>query len=179
MYDTNRTEAFCSRLRSLRRSVGLTQRELAERLGISDKSYSKWETGESDIGLSSIFRLADELGIEASELFSDKIDIAEPHFELAAATELFSLLGDCRLFELISKLHSIGRDEELTADHAAMLLKAELNEVEGLFERSLRMKIFRCREVCLGGKRVGLYRLIYDERLFLLLRLVDARSLMQ
>ncbi len=177
MYDTYRTEAFCSRLRRLRRGVGLTQRELAERLGISDKSYSKWERGESNIGLSSIFRLADELGTEPSELFSDKIDIAEPHFELAAAAELFSLLGDCRLLELISKLYRLGRDEELTADHAAKLLGVESSEIEELFERAVRMKIFGCREVCLGGKRVGLYRLIYDERLFLLLRLVDVRSL--
>ena len=32
---------------SLRRELGLTQRDLAERLCVSDKAVSKWETGGS------------------------------------------------------------------------------------------------------------------------------------
>ena len=34
-------------IRMLREKKGLTQRQLAERLLVSDKAVSKWETGES------------------------------------------------------------------------------------------------------------------------------------
>ena len=34
-------------IRTLRRRRGLTQRALAERLGVSDKAVSKWERGVS------------------------------------------------------------------------------------------------------------------------------------
>ena len=34
-------------IRTLREKKGLTQRQLAERLLVSDKAVSKWETGDS------------------------------------------------------------------------------------------------------------------------------------
>ena len=47
--------AFGAFVSQLRREKGLTQRQLAETLHISDKAVSKWETGVS-IGESVIFR---------------------------------------------------------------------------------------------------------------------------
>lgn len=46
MYEIDKREfgAFVARLR---REKGYTQRELAEKLFISDKAVSKWETGAS------------------------------------------------------------------------------------------------------------------------------------
>ena len=38
----NRTGQFIS---ERRRAIGLTQKELAERLGVTNKAVSKWETG--------------------------------------------------------------------------------------------------------------------------------------
>lgn len=57
-------------LRTLREAKGLTQRELAERIGVSDKAVSKWETGRGlpDIGL--LTALAEALGVSISELFA-------------------------------------------------------------------------------------------------------------
>ena len=40
----NRTGQFIS---ERRRGIGLTQKELAERLGVTNKAVSKWETGDS------------------------------------------------------------------------------------------------------------------------------------
>ena len=34
-------------LRSLRQQAGLTQAQLAEKLGVSDRAVSRWETGVS------------------------------------------------------------------------------------------------------------------------------------
>nr|WP_317326452.1 helix-turn-helix transcriptional regulator [uncultured Flavonifractor sp.] len=46
MYDMDK-QAFGSFVAQLRKEKGWTQRELAERLHITDKAVSKWETGVS------------------------------------------------------------------------------------------------------------------------------------
>ena len=46
MHEIDR-KAFGAFISSLRREKGLTQKELAEKLYISDKAVSKWETGGS------------------------------------------------------------------------------------------------------------------------------------
>ena len=46
MYDMDK-QAFGSFVALLRKEKGWTQRELAERLHITDKAVSKWETGVS------------------------------------------------------------------------------------------------------------------------------------
>ena len=46
MYELDK-EAFGRFLAGLRKEKGLTQRQLADQLSISDKTISKWETGVS------------------------------------------------------------------------------------------------------------------------------------
>lgn len=46
MYELDR-EKFGSFIAQLRKEKGYTQKELAEKLSISDKAVSKWETGLS------------------------------------------------------------------------------------------------------------------------------------
>ena len=52
----------------LRKNAGMTQRERAEKLGISFQSVSKWETGESLPDTSLMLSLCDELGTTADKL---------------------------------------------------------------------------------------------------------------
>ena len=56
----------------MRRERGLTQKELADRLRISDKTVSKWECGGGFPEVSLILPLCDELGATANELLSGK-----------------------------------------------------------------------------------------------------------
>ena len=53
-----------------RRSVGLTQMQLAEKLGITDKAVSKWERGIAMPDTSIMLELCDILGISVNELLS-------------------------------------------------------------------------------------------------------------
>lgn len=53
-----------------RKEKGLTQRELADRLGISDKTVSKWECGKGMPELSLMQPLCRELGFSVNELLS-------------------------------------------------------------------------------------------------------------
>ena len=54
----------------LRESKGMTQAQLAQRLNVSDKAISKWETGRGYPDISLVEQLADTLGISVIELFS-------------------------------------------------------------------------------------------------------------
>ena len=62
---------FAANLRRARRAAGLTQRVLAERLGYSEKSISKWEAGNGLPPSELLPTLADLLGTRIDELFTD------------------------------------------------------------------------------------------------------------
>ena len=57
-------------IKRLRESENLTQHQLAEKIGVSDKAISKWETGRGYPDISLIEPLADALGVSIIELFS-------------------------------------------------------------------------------------------------------------
>lgn len=61
-------------IKKKRKEIGLTQIELGDKLGVSDKAISKWETGNSlpDIGI--LKSLSDILGISTSELLNGRED---------------------------------------------------------------------------------------------------------
>ena len=57
-------------IRRLREARGITQQQLAERLGVSDKAVSRWETGRGYPDISLVEPLASALGVSVIELFS-------------------------------------------------------------------------------------------------------------
>jgi len=57
-------------IKRLREEKKLTQSELAEKLHVSDKTVSKWETGKGYPELSLLESLAGELGVSMAELLS-------------------------------------------------------------------------------------------------------------
>lgn len=65
--DSIRTGSFIA---SLRREKGMTQKELASLLGISDKAVSKWERGESYPEITLFPALGATLGVTADELMA-------------------------------------------------------------------------------------------------------------
>ena len=54
----------------LRKEKGLTQKELAEQIGISDKTVSKWETGNGMPDIAYLSPLCEVLDINVNELLS-------------------------------------------------------------------------------------------------------------
>ena len=57
-------------IKRLRESRGMTQLQLAERLNVSDKAVSKWETGRGYPDVSLLEPLAASLGVSVIELFA-------------------------------------------------------------------------------------------------------------
>lgn len=80
-------------IKAIRKERGLTQRELAERLNISEKTVSKWETGNGlpEVGL--MLPLSKELGISVNELLSGE-RLNEKQYIERAEENLAAMLED-------------------------------------------------------------------------------------
>lgn len=61
---------IAERLRGLRDSLDLTTAQAAEKCGISETDYARYESGTSDIPMSFICEVAQTFGVETSALFS-------------------------------------------------------------------------------------------------------------
>ena len=63
---------FGNHLYALRRGKGMTQQELADRLGVTNRTISKWETGETFPETAQLVPLADVFHITVDELLRGK-----------------------------------------------------------------------------------------------------------
>lgn len=55
-------------IRKTRRTLNISQMQLAERIGVSYQQVQKYETGQSEITTSRLYQIADALGIEPISL---------------------------------------------------------------------------------------------------------------
>ena len=76
--------AFGNFLYALRKEKGMTQQELAEKLNITNKAVSKWETGEAFPETSQLVPLANIFGVSVDELLRGEL-----------AHELFEIIPVC------------------------------------------------------------------------------------
>jgi transcriptional regulator with XRE-family HTH domain len=67
---TKRHKAMMAVLRASRTEKGLTQRQLAEKLGRAENFVNKVETGERRLDLIEFFQLAEGLGVDPIVLFT-------------------------------------------------------------------------------------------------------------
>jgi transcriptional regulator with XRE-family HTH domain len=80
---------FSRRLSQLRRGKSLSQKDLAERIGLSKSQAQRYETGASQPTLEVIKKLAVALGVSADELLFDN-DERGPDDELKLQFEALS-----------------------------------------------------------------------------------------
>ena len=72
----------------LRKQHGMTQLELAEKMGVTDKAVSKWERDLSCPDINSIPNLAEILGVSVEELMQIKKDAEAPVSKMAEIMEI-------------------------------------------------------------------------------------------
>ena len=74
----------------LRKEKNMTQQELADKIGVTDKAISKWENGRGMPDLSLMKPLCKELGITINELISgERIDKKEYQEKLEEQARLY------------------------------------------------------------------------------------------
>ena len=117
MYELDKA-AFGRFLAQLRREKGMTQKELAATLYVSDKAVSKWERGLSVPDISLLVPLAEQLNVTVAELLQGRRVEEERRFTREETEDLirkavtFSAGGD--LFGRAAGAPS-GADEEVSA----------------------------------------------------------------
>ena len=77
---------LAERLLTLRTERGLTQEEAAEKIGVSNKTYSKWETGSTSPDIETVVKLSQAFGVTTDHLLglSDRVPVS---FEDAVRAE--------------------------------------------------------------------------------------------
>lgn len=99
--DATKTGSFIA---EIRREQGLTQKQLAQRLLVSDKAVSRWETGHGMPDINNLEALSDALGVSVAELLRGE-RIVEP-VEPAEAEEL--TLGSLELVRRLWRKRTVG-----------------------------------------------------------------------
>jgi transcriptional regulator with XRE-family HTH domain len=90
------------RIRHRRWMVGMTQQQLADKVGIKFQQIQKYETGMNRVSASRLWDIADALGVSIS-FFFEGLDEAGA---AARATE-GDILGDKEALELVRSYYSI------------------------------------------------------------------------
>ena len=78
-----------------RKKKGYTQRQLSEKLGISDKTISKWERGNGFPEVSLLLPLCEELDITVNELLSGK-RVSEEEYRKKAEENMVNLVKEAQ-----------------------------------------------------------------------------------
>ena len=136
------------RLRELRKKAGLTQEELAERVGVHFISVSRWENGVDVPKTLKLKKLASALGVSEAELLNGP--------EEAAWKLEVKILNDFEREEIDMTKGTCVSDLELTRDGAALRLagKYEVFEDDGKFE-GLISQLRAAREMVIeNGRRM-------------------------
>ena len=111
-------------IKSLRERFGLTQSQLGDIAGVSDKAVSTWENGANVPRMGAIQKMADYFQIPKSEIIEDKEEKPADQYD-----ELDNIVADLlekiptKLSEAILKLSSQGIDRLL--EYAEFLLERE------------------------------------------------------
>lgn len=74
----NETMILADKIIELRKKNGWSQEELAEQLGVSRQSISKWEGAQSVPDMARIIRLSELFGVSTDYLLKDNIERTEP-----------------------------------------------------------------------------------------------------
>lgn len=64
-------KAVGARIRAYRKALGMSQTDLAERIGVRFQQVQKYENGTNRVAASRLWIIADTLGIPVSALFKD------------------------------------------------------------------------------------------------------------
>lgn len=135
---------------ALRREKGLTQRELAEQLHVSDRAVSKWERGAGLPDPSLMIQLSDLLGITVNELLTgarraDRADWSDGRREVQDAVALFYRYVRRRARQLRGRIIAGACAAALLAGGAALAL-TKAGEGRILFPPDIRCEVLQREE---------------------------------
>ncbi|MBR2045915.1 MAG: helix-turn-helix domain-containing protein [Agathobacter sp.] len=147
------------KISTLRKEKGMTQKELAEKLCVTDKSVSKWETGVHFPDIAIMEQLANELGITVSDLLGLEQATSEEVVKgMAIVSEeekneikkrikwqswqqiLYGIIGFVVSIYLSWRLHLQGLNGGIYGGGTAFLMIVAMNDVSYGFYNLIKLK---------------------------------------
>lgn len=122
-------------LREYRKEKGLSQTELAEKIGVSQNTVSSWETGRTEPSMRDIKSLCDVLGLSVEQLSGTKArELGEISYE--------DVLVKVRSLELteLRELAQIIHDTIATKEQIAQLTRMHAEQEKRLREYTEKIK---------------------------------------
>ena len=110
------SESIGKFMSELRKEKGMTQKEMAEQLGVSDKTISKWETGRGIPDITFLRSISEVLDVNVVELiFGEKMDDA---MKLEDESDVESLLKKKVESEKLRFWNKVGANGSMWCDLA-------------------------------------------------------------
>ena len=109
-------------IRELRERRGMTQLQLADRLGVSDKTVSKWETGKGYPDITLLEPIAEACSVSVTELLSGNL-VLNSNLSSNMLKSRFYICPICG-----NVIHSMG--EAMIHCHGLLLTTAEAEETD-------------------------------------------------
>lgn len=147
-----------SKIKQLRLKSGFTQEQLAERLGISAQSISKWETAVTMPDITMLPMLAEEFGVTIDELFDltmnqklqrieNRLDVEEElsadtfrEYENLLKSQLEENVDKARIFSMLANLyhHRMEADSKRVSKYAreAIIRNPEKKDCQWLLSKA-------------------------------------------
>lgn len=116
MKDNDDLVSIGPRIRERRQELNLTQQDVADALGLTPQHISVIEQGKRIPSLSSVVKLAEELGVTVDYLATGKQGVVKDAIPAIKADKKLSLKAKKALINLIEELYRAGEANE---SHAA------------------------------------------------------------
>lgn len=132
-------------IKRLRAMHGLSQKELAQIAGVSDKAVSTWENGTKEPRMGAVQKIADHFGLKKSNLIEDNgleinITPAPASDDLPALTQRDERQIAKDLEDMLHSLKGSAAMGELEDEEDMELLKASLLQAMTLSKRIAKKK---------------------------------------
>jgi transcriptional regulator with XRE-family HTH domain len=111
------------KVRRLRKERGMTQAELASRIGIIQSDLCRMEKGEYKVGLDTLFRVLEVFGMNIGEFFDEQAG-AGPAAQEAEVVDRFRRLSDEARIEVLDYVR-FKEQQERRGDVAAIPARGE------------------------------------------------------
>lgn len=112
------SQILASRLRTAREEADLSQKELAQRLGVSQAAVSTWESGTRQPGVDDIYALAEALDVDVYDLLPRKVGPPLRAVLRAVAEDLEHATLAQAMEDFVDAAEQLGRPERVAWSRA-------------------------------------------------------------
>lgn len=114
------------RLKEIRKAAGFTQKQIAEKIGIGQNTYSYWENGKTKIDNVSLAKLASIFNVSIDQILGHDVGIEKKERDDAALEKMFEDDKDTLRFIKDNQISFDGEIYDLSDEGFLMLKNAIL-----------------------------------------------------